>query len=50
MTRVRALLGSQAPPYHPMTISAARTAAGQDILRIGFSAPSPLGLLGVGGH
>ena len=47
---VRALLGAQAPPYLPLRIEAARTAAGQDVLRIGFSAPSPLGLLGVGGR
>jgi len=47
---VRELLGTQTPPYRPLRIAAGRTAAGQDVLRIGFSAPSLLGLLGVGGQ
>jgi hypothetical protein len=46
---VRALLGASSPPYLPLRIETAQSAAGQPVLRIEFSAPSLLGLLGAGG-
>ena len=42
---VIALLRAQQAPYLPNSATLARLAGGQEIARIGFAAPSPLGLL-----
>jgi hypothetical protein len=46
---VRALLDAQAPPYLPLGTETTLSATGQAVLRIEFSAPSPLGLLRTAG-
>jgi hypothetical protein len=45
LTSVLALLRAQQPPYLASSMTLARLAGGQQILRIEFAAPSPLGLL-----
>ena len=40
-----AFLGEGAP-YRPLRVETVRLAGGQTVLRIGFAAPSPLGLFG----
>jgi hypothetical protein len=45
LSSVLALLRAQQAPYLPSTTTLARLAGGQEIARIGFAAPSPLGLL-----
>ena len=39
------LLKAQPPRYRPVSISTVRTSTGQQVLKIEFPAPSPLGLL-----
>jgi hypothetical protein len=41
-----AFLRGPAAPYRPLRVAAVRLADGRTVLRIGFAAPSPLGLLG----
>ena len=43
---VRAFLRAQRAPYLASSISIVRVASGRSLLRFGFAAPSPLGLLG----
>jgi hypothetical protein len=43
---VRAFLRAQRAPYLASSISIVRLASGRSVLRVGFAAPSPLGLLG----
>ena len=38
------VLGEQAPPFRPVRVQLTRFAGGQTVLRIEFTAPSPLGL------
>jgi hypothetical protein len=45
---VRAFLNAQHPPYVPASTQIVRLATGQSALRIQFSAPAPLGLIGAG--
>jgi hypothetical protein len=46
LERARAFLHAQRAPYLASSITIARLASGRSVLRVGFSAPSPLGLLG----
>ena len=41
-----AFLRGPTAPYRPLRVAAVRLAGGRTVLRIGFAAPSPLGLLG----
>ena len=41
-------LRNQLAPYRPADITVVRLASGQPVLRVGFGAPGPLGLLGKG--
>jgi len=43
-----AFLRTQAAPYQPLRVETVRLADGKTVLRIGFAAPSPLGLFGRG--
>ena len=43
---VRAFLSAQRAPYLASSMSIVRLASGRNVLRVGFAAPSPLGLLG----
>jgi hypothetical protein len=43
---VRAFLRAQRAPYLASSMSIVRLASGRNVLRVGFAAPSPLGLLG----
>ena len=45
LTSVLALARAQQAPYLPNSATLARLAGGQEIARIEFAAPSPLGLL-----
>jgi hypothetical protein len=47
--RLMVILHAQRPPYLPSSVEIVRIPPGAAVLRIGYPAPSPLGLLGSGG-
>jgi hypothetical protein len=49
LASLKGFLLAQRAPYLPAEVNTVRLATGQAVLRVEFTAPSPLGLLGAGG-